>query len=406
VARTLTNAGTACPPPPRSSRVAVIVAGLWLCLAGIPCPAADETAPAAADMDRAEAESKLARLLQEIGHLQAQLEASRSEQRREQERLKRLDLRIQDVDRALRALAAQRQLQEQELAALERQRSDYLASLEQRMDQLAEQLRGAYRGGRQSRMKLVLNQDDPAVLGRMLAYYDYFSRAQMRRISLLQEALATLETMQQSIDRELGRLAELTASQEHLFDDLDSQRRDRQALFAELAGQIGGEEARLRELERDRQDLEALIERLADVLADIPADLGRHLGVARQKGRLPMPLQGPVEEAFGQSRSGGLHWQGWLIGAEPGTEAIAIAYGRVAFADWLRGYGLLLIIDHGQGFMSLYGHNESLLHEVGAWVEPGEPISVVGANPGSGQGLYFELRKDGKAIDPAAWLAR
>ena len=394
------------PPPAQSSRAVLTGAGLWLCLMAIPALAVDAPGPEAGDLDRAEAESKLADLLQEIGRLQAQLEASRDEQRREQDQLKHLDLRIQDVDRALRALAAQRLLQEQELAALEQQRSEYLDSLEQRMDRLAEQLRGAYRGGRQSRMKLVLNQDDPAVLGRMLAYYDYFSRAQMRRISLLREALATLETMQQSIDRELARLAELSASQQQLLEDLGGQRRDREALLAELAGQIGSEEARLRELERDRQDLEALIERLTDVLADIPADLGSHLGVARQKGRLPMPLQGPVAQAFGQSRSGGLHWQGWLIGAAPGTEVIAIAYGRVAFADWLRGYGLLLIIDHGQGFMSLYGHNESLLHEVGAWVEPGEAISVVGANPGSGQGLYFELRKDGKAIDPAAWLAR
>ena len=119
-----------------------------------------------------------------------------------------------------------------------------------------------------------------------------------------------------------------------------------------------------------------------------------------------MPVAGPVKYAYGQSRDGGLSWQGWLIGAEPGTEACAVAYGRVAFADWLRGYGLLIIIDHGHGFMSLYGHNESLLFEVGAWVEPGEAISVVGANPGSDQGLYFELRRGGKAIDPAGWLAR
>jgi len=403
--------GVHCLLRPRSSRVTLVGAGLWLCLA-VPAlvsgqgQAADDTAPEVADMDRAQAESTLGGVVEEIGRLQRQLEASRGEQHREQARLKRLDLQIQDVDRELRALAAQRQAHQAELAALETQRSEYLVHLEQRMDRLAEQLRGAYRGGRQSRMKLVLNQDDPALLGRMLAYYDYFSRAQMQRISVLREALSTLENMQQSIDRELARLAELSQSQQELLDHLDGQRRNRQALLAELAEQIGGEEARLRELERNRQDLEALIERLTDVLADIPADLGSHLGVASQKGRLPMPLPGPVEHAFGQSRSGGLHWQGWLIGADPGAEVIAIAYGRVAFADWLRGYGLLLIIDHGQGFMSLYGHNESLLHEVGAWVEPGQIISVVGANPGGGQGLYFELRKDGKAIDPAAWLAR
>ena len=119
-----------------------------------------------------------------------------------------------------------------------------------------------------------------------------------------------------------------------------------------------------------------------------------------------MPVNGPVRHAFGQTRKGGLHWQGWLIGVEAGTEINAVAYGRVAFADWLRGYGLLIIIDHGEGFMSLYGHNESLLYEAGDWVEPEQVISVVGVAAGSNQGLYFELRKNGKAIDPAVWLAR
>jgi septal ring factor EnvC (AmiA/AmiB activator) len=255
-------------------------------------------------------------------------------------------------------------------------------------------------------MKLVLNQDDPRLLGRMMAYYDYLNRAQVRHVALLREALTTLEVMQQSIDGELERIASLTREQQDVLDRLDGQRQNRQTLLAELERQIGGEESRLQELERNRRDLEALIERLVDVLADIPADLGSRLGLAAQKGRLPMPVQGPVQHAYGQSRSGGLNWQGWLIGAAAGAEVSAVAYGRVAFADWLRGYGLLIIIDHGQGFMSLYGHNESLLHEVGAWVEPGAAIGVVGANTGNDQGLYFELRKDGKAIDPAAWLAR
>jgi septal ring factor EnvC (AmiA/AmiB activator) len=119
-----------------------------------------------------------------------------------------------------------------------------------------------------------------------------------------------------------------------------------------------------------------------------------------------MPIEGPVRHAFGQDRGSELNWQGWLIGADAGAEVKAVAYGRVAFADWLRGYGLLIIIDHGDGYMTLYGHNESLLHDAGNWVDAGEIISVVGSNPGSGQGLYFELRRNGKAVDPAAWLAR
>lgn len=358
------------------------------------------------NVDRAEAESRLSDVLQEIGRLTAQLESSRTEHRREQDALRELDLQIQQASRELRSLEARRLTHEGELAQLETRRAEYLASLEQRMDRLAEQLRAAYRSGRQSRMKLVLNQDDPLLLGRMMAYYDYLNRAQARHIALLREALTTLEVMQQSIDGELERIASLTREQQAVLDRLDGQRKNRQTLLAGLERQIGGEESRLQELERNRRDLEALVERLANVLADIPADLGHRLGLAAQKGRLPMPVQGPVKHAYGQPRSGGLNWQGWLIGAEIGAEVSAVAYGRIAFADWLRGYGLLIIIDHGQGFMSLYGHNESLLHEVGAWVEPGATLGVVGANTGNDQGLYFELRKDGKAIDPAAWLAR
>jgi septal ring factor EnvC (AmiA/AmiB activator) len=373
---------------------------LVVCLT-LPCPGLAQQNPG-----RDDAESKLGQVLKEIGQLQRKLESSRTELKKEQAQLRTLDLAIQQANLEFRKLEQQRLGHLDELQNLESQREDYLSSLEQRMDRLAEQVRTSYRSGRQSRMKLVLNQDDPVRLGRMLAYYDYLNRAQAGKISLLKEALATLDTMRQSIDRELLRLSEVQTMQQEILNELNGQREKRQTLLAALAGQIDTEQSRLKELERNRQDLEALIERLSNALADIPADLGSHVGITGQKGRLLMPLKGPVRHAFGQSRGGGLRWQGWLIAAETGAEASAIAYGRVAFADWLRGYGLLIIIDHGQGYMSLYGHNESLLHEVGAWVEPGEAISVVGNNPGSGQGLYFELRKQGKAVDPAAWLKR
>jgi septal ring factor EnvC (AmiA/AmiB activator) len=358
------------------------------------------------DLDRAEAESRLGQVLEEIDQLKTTLESSRTEQRREQDRLRNLDLRIQQANGDLRKLQEQKAAQQQELETLLRQRSEYLGQLEQRMEQLAEQLRRSYRNSRQSRIQLVLNQDDLGRLGRLLAYYDYYARAQADRIALLRSALTTLEVMQQSIDRQLAQLEQLRAEQQAALDGLGAQREQRQVLLAELASQIGSGASRLQELERNRQDLEALIERLTNVLADIPPDLGNHVGVEKQKGRLLMPVQGPVKHAYGQSRSGVLNWQGWLIGAKAGTEVAAIAYGRVAFADWLRGYGLLIIVDHGQGYMSLYGYNESLLHDAGAWVEPGDPISIVGTNPGNEQGLYFELRKNGKAIDPAGWLNR
>jgi septal ring factor EnvC (AmiA/AmiB activator) len=362
--------------------------------------------PAQQPADREQAETRLNEILGEIDVLSKQLTASRTAQRGEQSRLRELDLAMQQANLEYRELQQQESRHQRELADLELQREEYLAGLDTRMAQLAEQLRSSYRSGRQSRMKLVLNQDDPAKLARMLAYYDYFNRAQVDRIAELRDALSTLDRMQETIDQELVRIGEVREQQLKVLEELESQRDDRASLLAQLTTQIDNEQARLEELQRDRKDLEALLERLSDVLADIPPDLGSHLSVPRQKGKLAMPVTGPVKQAFGQGRGGGLRWQGWLIGAPAGAEVKSIAYGRVAFADWLRGYGLLIIIDHGDGFMSLYGQNESLLHDAGDWVEPEEPISIVGSNPGEDQGLYFELRSKGKAQDPAVWLKR
>jgi septal ring factor EnvC (AmiA/AmiB activator) len=360
----------------------------------------------AEDQERKAAENRLMQVQAEIKTLQQQLAATRTEQQNEQSKLRDLDLKMQTVSLQSRDLEQQKQVQENELEKLEAEKDVFLASLNQQQAQLVEQIRSAYRLGRQSRLKLLLNQDSTAELSRMLAYYDYVNRAQVDRISGLQEALTTLDAMQQSIDRELIRLDEVQTELEAALAELDRQRSNRQELLTTLASQIIGDEAQLRELQRNQRDLETLIERLADVLADIPADLGQQMSVASGKGQLPMPVTGPVKYAFGQPRAGGIRWQGWLIGAPAGTEVATVAHGRVAFADWLRGYGLMIIIDHGDGFMSLYGQNESLLREVGDWVEPGQPISIVGSGVNNNQGLYFEIRQGGKVVDPAVWLKR
>lgn len=359
-----------------------------------------------AEPERVQAERELQRLLQDIAALQQELGSSRTEHAAEQQRLRQLDLAIQDVNLEYRALDQQKAGHEAELARLEDQRDDYLASIDEQLAQLAEQVRSAYRAGTPSRTRLVLNQEDPARIGRMLAYYDYISQVQVSRIEGLREALTRLEALQAPIDEELERVAALQAEQQSILEELERQRGERLALVAAMAREIGDREDALSELERNRNDLQALIERLADILADIPEDLERETGVAARKGRLPMPVEGPVRHAFGQDRGAGLDWQGWLIAAEVGTEVHSVAHGRVAFADWLRGYGLLLVIDHGDGFMTLYGHNESLLHEAGEWVNGGDVISTVGGNPGGTQGAYFEIRRNGKALDPSAWLAR
>ena len=371
----------------------------WLILGTMVCQA-DES------LTKAEAESRLKQLKTEISSLHRELERTRTTLSNEQKALKAADLEIQSSALKLRQLESTRQVHEDELSVLHTERRNYLASLEKRKDILAAQIMAAYRLGRESRLKLVLNQDSPALLSRILAYYDYFSRSQSSQINELRQVLKTLDQMQEKINVELSAIDVVQKNQQAVLDAMTEQRKQRKAAIESLSGQIDTEETRLAELQRDRHDLEELLEKLSNVLADIPADLGQRHGLDKLKGKMLIPVKGRVKHAYGQPRTAGLHWQGWLISANIGTEVRSIARGRVAYSDWLRGYGLLMIIDHGDGFMSLYANNESLLREVGDWVETGSDISTVGTSPLNGNGLYFEIRKDGKAMDPVVWLKR
>ncbi len=351
-------------------------------------------------------ERQLEQLQHDIRQLQSQLNAARSDHQATQHQLREMDLEIQQSTQAIRALDGQLAEHREELARLEQEREQQLQQMELDQQQLAEQVGATYRLSRQSRLKLVLNQDDPARLNRLLAYYGHINRAQSEKILSLRKTLAQLADIHERIGQQLQEIAGAQLLLQQELEQKQLQRESRQQLLAQLHDQIGDNEAQLREFEQNRRDLEAVLEKLNDVLADIPRDLGQHVSVSAQKRQLPVPVNARVRKAFGQQRSGGMYWQGWMFDASPGSEVKAIAYGRVAFADWLRGYGLMIIIDHGEGFMSLYGYNESLLWEVGDWVEPGTVIATVGSNSAGEQGLYFELRKDGKALDPAGWLKR
>ena len=371
----------------------------WLAFGGMP-------GQADSDLTHTEAEARLAQLKSQISRLQKELEQTRSTLSDEQKALRAADLDIQHSVLALRELESTRQKHERELTDLKTERQDYLHSLDERREVLATQIMAAYRLGRESRLKLLLNQDSPARLSRTLAYYDYFSRSQASQISELTKVLQILDKMQAKINVELLALDEVQRSQQIVLEEMTDQRNERKLIIDKLSSRIGTDEVRLTELKDNRKALEELLKNLSSMLADIPADLGKRLGPGELKGKMPIPVKGKVRHAYGQPRTAGLHWQGWLIGAENGSEVKAIAYGRIAYSDWLRGYGLLMIIDHGDDFMSLYANNESLLHEVGDWVEPGTAISTVGTSPVTGSGLYFEIRKNGRAMDPAVWLKR
>ena len=286
-----------------------------------------------------------------------------------------------------------------------------LALLNQRLQKqkfvLAEQLRAAYALGTHQNMKMLLNQQDPAEMGRIQAYFEYLNRA---REGEIRQFITNIESkQQQEID-----LAQSLSSQQATLQKrktqkraLQKQRLKRNQLLAQLNEKIKNQEQTLTGLESSRNKIEGLLRSLGQLLADIPAAPNQDKPFKQQKGLLPWPVQGPFLARFGQSRNkGDLKWNGILLGTSYGTPVRTVSHGRIAFSDWLQGYGFIIIVDHGEGYMSLYGHNESLFKQAGDWVAAGEVIATTGDSGGQPDpGLYFEIRSRGKPIDPYLWCS-
>jgi septal ring factor EnvC (AmiA/AmiB activator) len=237
-----------------------------------------------------------------------------------------------------------------------------------------------------------------------MTYYGYFSRQRSAAIELLREALAELEATQVEIEKKAEQLADLEVEAADTLEAIAETRADRAALLRKISSNIDSKDAERNKLQAQAADLTELVASLAKVLPKMP-DLNAP-PFAGKTSSLAWPADGPVLKNFGQSRAGGrLKWNGVLLGAPAGSEVRAVYNGRVIFADWLDGMGLLTIIEHGQGYLSLYGHNQDLLTQVGDLVGPGEVIGHVGDSGGqAAAGLYFEIRKNGEPVNPRNWI--
>jgi murein hydrolase activator len=276
-----------------------------------------------------------------------------------------------------------------------------------------------YVGGQSDAIKLVLNGEDPNEIARQLHYLSYISRARARLLSSLRENLADIEKLTGETRRKSSELHALQSEETLQMRRLEKEKAERQVVYSKVSDDIDKNRKQLSTLKRDEERLSQLIERLAKEAARknkkprkritnqaLPdADTGS--GSFRLlKGRLRLPVIGELMNRFGgQRQDSGLSWKGLFISAKPGREVKAVAVGRVVYADWLRGFGNLLILDHGDGYMSLYGNNESLLKQVGEETRAGEPIAATGNSGGNpDSGLYFELRFQGKPFDPIPWV--
>ena len=360
------------------------------------------TSTAAQDQEPAEVKQRLESVRAEIQRLQQAREATSAKRQSLFNELAAVERRVNELAAALRKAEQRRERLEQRLQRLAGQRAEMEAELQHKREQLTQQLRTAYLLGRRSRLRLLLNLENPQRLSRLLAYHDYFAAARSRQLRDLQTRIEELAALRADIHRRRAELREVERRRQADLDAQQRQQRRRGELLEATQATLTELDQRLTELRRNREDLETLLEKLERAIP-APTDI-RPVAFDKLKHRLRWPVEGKVLAGFGTRRAGDLDWSGMLIRTEPGDPVRAVAAGRVVFADWLRGFGLLIIVDHGDGYMSLYGYNDSLLYTTGDWVSAGESIATAGSSGARGSALYFELRHRGAAFNPAPWL--
>jgi septal ring factor EnvC (AmiA/AmiB activator) len=310
--------------------------------------------------------------------------------------------RVEDVRLRRTASEARR-------AALSRERERAGRELETERAALAGQLRSAYLGGPQEQLRVLLNAGDPATLGRMLAYYSYLGRARSERIAAIGAQATRLEVVDEALATEDARLAALEEERRHEALALEAARAERERALHELEARVASHNAELKDLRANAASLEDLLTRLRAALEDfddpeLTGPGGTRRAFAQVRGRLPWPARGKLIASFGEPRPGGLRWNGVLMETREGSDVRAPYFGRVVYADWLPGLGLLVILDHGGGYISLYGHNERLFKAVGDKVRPGEVLAASPGETGTRPLLYVEIREGARPLDPRKWL--
>ena len=383
-------------------RVALIV--LFALAATIAHAEPNEADPKTAAQEH-EARQKLDAVRAEIKALTEQQRAIEGERGEAAKALRTKETALAEVAKDVRALDDKLAAQQADLDKLDAERTKLETALKSQRDALAALLRSAYALGRNEELKLLLQQNDVAAIARVLAYNRYFQRARVGRIDQLSADLEDLAKVQESIRTKTAELEATRNARAAEGDKLETERSEREKLVEELDSKLKEQGARVAALGKDEKALTSLIEKLRDVFADIPKQLSGAEPFASQRGRLAPPVAGKVVRGFGAVDESGRKSSGLLLAAKSGTAVHAVSHGRIVFADWLRGYGLMIIVDHGDGYLSLYGCNETLLKDVGDWVNAGETIATSGASGGQKTpGLYFEVRAKGQPVDPKAWL--
>ncbi len=351
-------------------------------------------------------EQELEEVREKISDLKASMDKSAASRDRVTGELQTAEIEISEKRMRLKELQRERDYSSKRKAELDGRIEQRQAELEHESTELAEQVRAAFMSGGQERVKLLLNQRDPATLGRLLSYYRYFNDYRANNIQIVHAHISELATLRSQVAAEEARLAGLARERYDELGQLNTAQETRQSLLAALHGRIANEGKEIEQLAAQEKDLSRLIDELTSILSDYP--ISSEDPFSEHKGRLTWPVAGTLLHDFGQPRvSDRLRWNGVVLAAPRGREVRVVYHGRVVFSDWLAGLGLLVIVEHGEGYMTLYGYNESTMKNAGDWVAPGDVIATVGDSGGQARSaLYFEIRRGTEPLNPRQWVTR
>ncbi len=403
--------------------------------------------------DREQTQQQLDATKQDIAELKKQLSLVQEQKNGVQKDLRGTETQMGKLEKQVEALQTELKKTQGELDRLAQQKDQLQQSKTEQQRLIAIQARAAYQGGRQEYLKLLLNQQNPEKFARTLTYYDYMSNARMAQLKQFNETLRQLANVEKDIAGQQEQLLAQQADLDNQRQDLDKVRKERQAALAKLNDSYKAQDQKLSARQQDQEDLAKVLKTIEETLArqareaeearqkallaaqeaekqrqrenaqakadDAPkrpkatpgalvSSGGANFGgaFAAGRGKLPWPVDGRLLARFGETRGDDARtkWDGVMISAPAGTQVHAVHGGRVVFADWLRGAGLLVILDHGDGYLTLYGHNQSLLKGAGDVVKAGEAISTVGNSGGQDtSALYFAVRQQGRPSDPSQW---
>ena len=360
--------------------------------------------------------SELDALRERIEALKQTLTGAEEDRSEASDGLRASERGVSEANRMLRNIGAQQRAAQADLVRVGARSRLLEAGIISQQRQLGQLLAMRYVSAQQGYLRLLLSGRDPNQTARDLHYYSYISRAQADFIHTLRDSLAGLAELAREARGKSAELAELEARQREGRKELLAQQAERRKVLAKLSTQIRSQRREIKSLQRDEARLSRLVEELAKAISpkrtgrrnEKLAEPERNAGVfTALKGKLRLPTRGELMNRFGTPRSdSGLSWKGLFIHGANGQEVRAVAAGRVVFAEWLRGFGNLMIIDHGQSYLTIYGNNEALLKQVGDAVGSGDAVATVGNSGGNpDSGLYFEIRHQGKAFDPLRWLS-